>query len=366
MRRVFYACLSILLVAVSCGPQEHTGRDTIALVKSIAADNTSPDHIMLTGFSKPLSAGNIYVCGTARQCSLIGNAFLESDIFDNVRARSYSDGLKDYAGETFSLVSDVTYTPYSEFAEAYTEEPLRELTVRMALSLLRDKCNMSVYDIEGNASKAPAKLIVLADPWMQRCGKFDIDTLFSLTSCKVPVVSPQDLLFDAAFTGEKKYFNVGLMCDSLSHDSGIYGSIFKDKVSHYKIMGAKYFEAASGISDSGQLEAFLDSYISSGQTEPLDVLLVDDWSVDLDQMRQALNNIRDFSKEESMRYGKCISQDFVIMGSSELTMRECYLLLRKHSMFTHRIALPQLEQYVIMPQPGGEEMQFLLIPGKDV
>lgn len=366
MRRVLYTCLSILLLAASCVRQEHTGRDTIALVKSIAADNTSPDRIMLEGFSKPSSAGNIFVLGASRECALIGRTFVECDIFDNVRARSYSDGLKDFAGETFALVDDVTYTPYSEFVDAYTEDALRELSVRLTLSLLRDKCNMSIYDIEGNAAKAPAKMIILADPWMQRCGKFDVDTLFSLTSCKVPVISPQDLLLDAAFAGEKKYFNVGLMCDSLNHKSGIYGSIFKEKTTQHKIMGARYFEAPSSQSETGRLESFLDSYIESGRTEPLDVLLVDDWSVDLGQMREALSNIRDFSKEESMRYGKCISPDFVILGSSELTMKECYLLLRKLSLFTHRIALPQQEQYVIMPQPGGEEMQYMLIPGKDV
>ena len=365
MERTIYICLCVLSL-VSCASPEHTGRDTIELVKSIASDNSSPDHVMLAGFSKPQPAGNIYIAGSPAQCDLIGESFLEADIFDNVRARDFDDGLKDFAGETFSLCEDPTYTPYSAFLAANGEDALRELTVRMALSFMRDKCNMSIYDIEGNASKSPAKLIVLADPWMERCGKFDIDTLFTLTSCKVPVVSPQELLMDAVFAGEKKRFNVGIICDSLYYGSGIYGAIFKEKASRYKIMGAKYFEAPSNVPPEDLLESFLDSYSESGCTEPLDALLVDDWSVDAELLRQDLADIRDFSKEESMRYGKLVSADFSIISSSELTLRECYLLMRQHSLFTHKIAQPQLEQYQIKLQPGGEEMQFLLIPGKDV
>ncbi len=365
MKRAAYTCLCLLLL-VSCTQREHTGRDTIALVKSIAADSSSPDRVMLSSFSKPDPAGNIYIAGTSRQCHLIGQAMLESDTFDNVRARDFSDGLKDFSGETIALVDDSTYAPYSAFVAANGEDSMRELSVRMVLSFLRDKCNMSIYDIEGNASKLPAKLIVLADPWMERCGKFDVDTLFTLTSCKVPVISPQDLLIDAALTGEKKKFNVGLMCDSLYFGSGIYEAVFKDRAARHKIVGTKFFEAPSANSGERLLESFLDRYIESGRTEPLDVLLVDDWSADLGQMRSALENIRDFKKEESMRYGKYITPDFSIVSSSELTLSECYMLLRQLRLFTHKIAQPQLEQFQIKPQPGGDKMQFLLIPGKDV
>ena len=366
MSRSFCACLLVLLVSASCVRTVQSGRDTIDLVKNIAADASSPEHEMLASLSKVPSSGEIYLLGSPELAGLIGDAFCDCDMFDNVRARFWSDDLKDFAGECFDLVGDADYTPYSAFAEAHGADSLRELSVRYALSFLSDKCNMSIYDLEGNARKEPAKMIVLADPWMALCGKFDIDTLFSLTSCKVPVISPQELLFNAAFAGEKKYFNVGLMCDSLYSGSGIYKALFEESVAANSIIGTRYFEAPSEDSAEGRLSAFLDKYIESGRNEPLDVLLVDDWSVDLEAMRKELEDIRDFSKEASMRYGKLVSPGFAIFGSSELTMSECYLKLREMSLFTHRIAQPTVKNYTVKSQPWGDKLKFLLIPSENV
>lgn len=366
MSRTVSACLLALLLAASCMRTEHNGKETIDLVVSIAGNPESPDRLMLESLSKVPANGDIYILGAPRTCGLIGESFLANDSFDNVRARLFSDGLKDFAGETFALVEDAEFSPYSEFVELNGGDALRELSVRLALSSLRDKCNASIYDIEGNEAKARAKMLILADPWMLNGGKFDIDTLFSLTSCRVPVISPQELLIEAAFAGEKKYFNVGMMCDSVYVGTGVYHSIYEAGAAKYDIMGTRYFEAASSGDEGHRLAAFLDRYSESGKDEPLDVLLVDDWSVDKEALMQELALIRDYTREEFMRYGKMISPDFTIFSSAELTMHYCYRKLRALSLFTHRIALPDMRVYTIKPQPGGSKLQFLLIPSENV
>ena len=78
------------------------------------------------------------------------------------------------------------------------------------------------------------------------------------------------------------------------------------------------------------------------------------------------HNIRDYSKEESMLYGKYLSPACFFAGSSDLTMAACYEKLRELSLFTHRIALPQLKSYTISARPAGSETPFLLIPSDNV
>ena len=97
------------------------------------------------------------------------------------------------------------------------------------------------------------------------------------------------------------------------------------------------------------------------------VLTVDgDWRVDKRALLDELKLIRDFSREEFMRYGRLISPDFTIFSSSELTMKYCYLKLRQMSLFTHRIAYPQIKSYTIKPLPGGSTLEFLMIPSENV
>ena len=366
MSRTVSACLLALIFAVSCTGPVQNGKETIPLVESIASRVDSPEHIMLSSFSKVPSSGSIFIAGSPEVCTLIGDGFLNCDDFDNVRARIFSDGLKDFSGESFALASDEAFAPYGEFTGSNGSEAMREVTVRMALTALKDKCNISIYDVEGNKDKAPAKIIILSDPWMLHSGKFDVDTLFSLTSCKVPVLSPQELLFKSVLAGEKKYFNIGLMCDSLYSGTGVYKSIFEEKAAKYSIMGTSYYESATAGEEGQILAAFLDKYAGSGNVQPLDALLVDDWSVNKQALMDELALIRDLTKEESMRYGKMISPDFSIFCSSELTMHECYLTMRKHSLFTHRIALPELKHYTIKPLPGAREHEFMLIPSENV
>jgi len=358
MRKSILASILVLLAAVSCQQQAPHGRNAVPLVWDIVSGSDAASAAIILEHGAPKASGEIFLAGSPQYTNRLAGKFLECDIAENARGRGWSDGLKDFAGETFSCINDGTFSPYSQFKS--NPDSLRELAVRYALAALDTKCNVSVYDLDGNASKSSAKMLVLSDPWLYGYGKFDIDTLFTLKSVNIPVISPQELMFDAIFEGDKKAFNAGIICDSSYLASGIYPEIFKASAAEHSIVGTKCFQG------TGDLYEFLDSYILSGGVQPLDVILVDDLSADLDKMRDQLEAIYDFSKEESMKYGDYVTEDLKIISSCELTMERCYDILRERSLFTHKIAQPVSKHYKVSPRPWNEDMQFLLIPVENV
>ena len=356
MNKLYRLLVLLPLVAVSCAHPATHGRDTIPLVKDIVSGSEAALAGITSEYGKPLPAEEIFLAGSPDYTFRLAGKFLEADIFDNIRGGSWSDGLSDFAGETFSSIGDNTFSPYS----GLEPEKLRELAVRYAVAALDTKCNVSIYDLDGNAAKSSAKVLVLSDPWLCEYGKFDIDTLFTLTGVTVPVISPQDLMFDAVFGGERKAFNVGIICDSTYVGTGIYPAIFRSKAAEHGLVGANCFEG------TGSLHAFLDQYLAAGNTVPIDAILVDDLTLDPAALNEELAAIRDFSREESMKYGKAIAPTLEITDSYILTLRECYRILRSSGLFTHKIARPDSKYYSVKPRPETEGTQFLLIPVNDV
>ncbi|MBO4476244.1 MAG: hypothetical protein J5737_05955 [Bacteroidales bacterium] len=357
MKRLFILTLCVLALA-SCHRKASHSREAIALVYDIVSGSDASGAGIMSAHGTPQSSGEIYLAGSPEYTARLAAQFLGCDIFDNVRGRSWSDGLKDFAGETFCCIEDTSYSPYSAFS--HTPDSLRELAVRYTLAALDSRCNVSIYDLDGNAAKVPAKMIILSDPWLLLDGKFDIDTLFTLTGASVPVVSPQKLMFDSVLAGPRKAFNVGIICDSSYVGTGIYPELFRRSCVEHDVVGARCTEG------SGDLYSFLRSYIDSGNEEPLDAILVDDLSLDMEELSKQLGSIRSFSREESMLYGRYVSPSLEIIGSGSLTMKECYSILRTRSLFTHKIAQPSSRTYVVKPRPWADGLQFLLIPSENV
>ena len=365
MNRTIRACLLFFFILCSCGKQVQTGRDTIDLVKSISSTPDSPEKVLLSSLSRPSPAGDVYIIGSPQSCRIISDSFLQCDMRENARGRNWRDGLKDFAGETFDCICDSSYTPYADYVSRCGEDAVRELAVRLSLSALSSNCSVSIYDLDGNCEKTQAKMIILADPVMLEFGKFDVDTLFSLTSCGIPVVSPLELALDEVLGSDKKHFNVGLMCESLYVGKGLYPALFDAKTNQFDIVGARCWE--SSVDASGKaLAQFLDAYVLAGGVEPLDALIVDDWHLDLEDIYAELSAIRDFSREESMRYGKLLSQSFSVFSSSAATMRACYDLLRDNNLFTHKIAQPAVRTFIVSPRQDAEGIQYLVIPSENV
>lgn len=355
--------LAAFLIAVpllaACRDDAPAGEEPSPLVKEILASEGSEARLILNGYRKAPSSGDIYIIGTAEGCAPISNAFLECDVFDNVRGLPRPDALKDFAGENFCTVEDRLYAPYDSLAA----NELRDAVVRMALASLDTHCSAGVYDVDGRLEKSAAKILVLADPHYYLYGQFDVDTLFSRTACAVKTVSPQALLMEAAFGGEKKSFNIGILCDSLYARSGLYTSIFRKGAESYGIVGASCFESPVRGHDRALFD-LLDAYSASGRNVPLDAILIDDYRLSAAEVRAQMEVLRDYSREESMQYNNQLAPGCRLFHSSDLTMQRCYETMRGMNLFTHRIAMPSASAFVITAMPGSEgDEGCLLIPG---
>ena len=106
MRKLLISTLIAVTALAACTRPVTHGRDTIPLVKEIAAESTGAEHKLLASFSKVPSSGDIYIIGSSEACALAGRAFRRSDVFENARGSLKPDGLRDFAGENFACICD--------------------------------------------------------------------------------------------------------------------------------------------------------------------------------------------------------------------------------------------------------------------
>lgn len=355
--------LLLLLLPAACTRQVVETRPTIPLVREILAEKTGPRAELLRGRT-PRPAEDIAIIGSEFACDQLAEQFSFRDSQDNVDARLTQDGLPDFSGETFDCIADAD--SYAGVLAASGAEELRRRTVLRVLAALDTPVHISPYDLEGLASKPSSKLIVLADPFLAEYGGFDVDTLMRSTDCRIPVVSPIEMMIDRAFDqGGRGDLSVGILCDPQFDSTGIYERIFARKASARGLRGASCVVSAVERRDS-VLHTFLRDYLAAGHTKPLDAILVDDLSVHLDPLKTELAEIVSVMNESSMTLGRLIPRNFFFLGAFEEVSGFCYQYLRDNNLFTHIIAKPQVSVYRPVPKPEAEDDSIILIPGSYV
>ena len=352
----------MLLLPVACHRQTVETRPTIPLVREILADRNDPRAQMLRGCA-PKPVQDIAIIGSEFACERLAEQFSFRDLQDNVDAQRVYDGLPDFAGETFVCIEDDT--PYPALLEQ-GEEVLRTQTLRRVLAALDTVVHISPYDQEGLATKLPAKAIILADPFLDEYGGFDVDTLFRSTGCTVPVFSPIELMLDRAFDeGGRADLSVGILCDPQYDSTGVYERIFARKAAQRGLKGASCVVA--GIADRDSvLNAFLHRYLDAGHTKPLDVIVIDDLSLRPDSLKNELADIVSVMNESSMTYGRLFPRNFFFLDAFDEVAVACYGFLRENNLFTHNIAKPQVTIYRPTARPGTDDGSIILIPGSYV
>ena len=212
-----------LLLSVSCVRQKVETRPTIPLVREILAEKTGPRAELLRG-AVPRPTSDITIIGSEYACDRLAEHFSFRDVQDNVDASYKSDGLPDFAGETFACIEDTD--SYVTTLAASGSDELRRRTVQRVMAALDTAAHISPYDLEGLSSKRSSKFIVLADPFLAEHGGFDVDTLLSSTGCEIPVIRPLELIIDRAFAkSERGDLSVAILCDKQYGKTGIYEQI---------------------------------------------------------------------------------------------------------------------------------------------
>jgi hypothetical protein len=355
--------LALVLLPVACKRQVEVARQTIPVVREILTDRSDPRAQMLRG-RVPVSQADITIIGPEFTCDRLAEQLSFRDRQDNVDGRMTPDGLPDFAGETFACIEDVM--PYELVLENQGAEALRTQTVFRVLAALDTTVHISPYDLEGLSAKPASKLVVLADPFLCEYGGSDVDTLFRSTGCRVAVVSPIEKMIDLAFDqSDRGDLSIGVLCDPQLDSADIYEKIFARKAAERGRRGASLVSIGVARRDSVLYE-FLDRYQTAGYIKPLDVILVDDLSVDVEQLKIELAQIVSVMNESSMTLGRQVSRDFYFIDAMETVSGQCYSFLRENNMFTHNIAKPQVTVFRPVRKPESEDGSIILIPGSYV
>lgn len=316
---------------VSCRQQETGTRDTIPFVKEMMVNRAAPGRVALDRSAGRVSA-DIFIVGPEYQADPLAASLLTADSFDNVTGKNAVDGLLDFSGERIC----VAYPP------AATPDTLRsrERTVRTVLAVLDSVCYKSPYDREGKGYKSFGKIVVMTSPYAMAYGKFDIDTLFAWVGYPNPVVCPLDLMIGRAMESGCKHFGI-----VSAENASPYEEIF----SH--IQGADCFVAPLGADND--MAAFLDAYIATGDVEPLDAIIIDDYVSSAYAVSESIARLTDVMSETSLKYSAVLSHKSMVIDPWHLVQEYCVNCLRSRNSFTHRISRPASGKYFLLESEDG-------------
>ena len=362
MRTRFFL-LMLLLLPVACNRQVVESRPTVPLVREILADRSDP-RAQLLRERAAVPQADITIIGSEFACDRLAEDLSFRDRQDNVNASMGSDGLPDFAGETFVCIEDVE--SYADVLARDGAEALRQQTLVRVLAAIDTVAHISPYDMEGLSVKPTSKIVVLADPYLCEYGGFDVDTLFRSTGCRVPVFSPIEKMIDQAFAqGGRGDLSVGIICAPQYDSTGIYESVFARKAAERGSKGASCVVFSTEQRDSVLFD-FLNRYQAAGYSKPLDAILIDDLSIDTDLIKTELAEIVSVMNESSMTLGRLVSRNFFFLDAFDAVSGQCYSFLRANNLFTHNIAKPQVTVYRPVRKPESEDGSIILIPGSYV
>lgn len=349
MKRLILAFVA-LATLVSCKQETVYVRETIPFVNGILSDSDGDLYRLLSGNDRLNPQASIYVVGSAERSAQLCDRMMHYDSRDNADGAFLTDGLPDFSGEKISVILDLANIPYGKFLDEGKEDYLREITVRNSLMALDTLCYLSPYDQEGLGKKSPAKLIILSSSYSDAFGLFDADTLFRGTGCAVRILSPLTAMLNQLFETHEGSLNVGIISTRSILASGIYESAFADAAQRYGRAMSQCFVYSTD--DGGDaLLSILDNYLEDGNDRPLDAVLVDDFNVDVTEMKATLARVTSVMSEESLTYKGIVSDSFEVIDAKTAVIEQSLDVLRKENAFSHNIYHPKAEWFATTAVP---------------
>ena len=334
--------ISVLLAAAafsSCRQVVFTPRPTIPLVLSIAADTTGPSRLAAQAGQRGAD-GSIALLGEPAEVLALTRRFQHADLRDNVDGRTVRDSLPDFAGESFDAILDVLNAPYTHFLEENPAlDSLREAAVRNAVFAWDSTCFKSAQDLESRLHKTRAKILIFTASMQAEYGLYDVDTLQQLCGGRSILLSPAEVLLDEAFAGGALHVGVWTSRDVKASDA--WQQVFERKAPAGASLAVITPDAALDVRT--ELRGFLRQYRATGR--PLDVLILDKFSVDLSPLQSELTMIRRAGAEEDAAFDKMLSPQFRFLEPGPAIVDATYRILRERNLFTHRIANPAVHYY---------------------
>ncbi len=347
-----FAIIFIVIGALtlsSCGRRTLAGYKTIPFVEKILKDTTSRDFRLVSSYQTLDHSGPIMVIGTPKEALRMTEDILTSDRFDNVDGRMVSDSLPDFAGETVYALLDQANSRYSGYFGIGNEEFLQETAVRNFLYAMDTTTLMSSYDMERKVRKPKAKVIVLASSYLSAYGYYDIDTLINMAGNKVPILATVQSMYEYAWSRHGKGIRIGIWSSPDLIGNGVYSAVLAREGDDAAGTTIQAFAPDSSEILTDRLINFLNLYRDAGNSEPLDVLLLDDPDVDIHELKAATDSIINSDGEGRRSFSKLLGKDFECVDAGTAISWQCFTLMRERNCFTHKIAYPAFKPYITVP-----------------
>lgn len=353
-------CLTVLILSAlalcSCNNKTQKNAGALPFVETVLSNHDSRDFKLLSSSAKANPQNELFVIGSHSAAWSLANLLCESDKFDNINGSAQPDRLPDFAGEYFCIIADSLGRDFNYYIDNGQTDTLRELCTRYCLSAIDTISHLSIYDEKGLGIKKPAKVIIIADPVLSAYCKYDVDTLFSASGCKIKTVSPIDFAFREICASYGSPVNIGVICTPDNANSAMYQRI----LDRYAPAGSKVAAISVAQKNDGALQEFLSAYRDTIDCPALNALIVDDRTVSLQSLEKNLGEIRSLMFEDSKTYGDLIGNDFKIVSTDDACSVELFHLMRTDDLFTHDIRLPKVVEYITVPVSDSDKPYMLI------
>lgn len=343
MRKTLLSSLALFILAIACNNPTVAPRPTIPLVHAIVADTAGLGRLVASAGHQGVS-GSIALIGEPDEVIALARRFQTVDQADNIDGSARRDSLPDFAGEHFDAILDANDAPYTHYLQLpagldASADSLRETAVRNALFAWDSTCFASASHLKPGLRKPQAKILIFTSSLQARWGLFDVDTLQQLCGGSSRLLSPTRIMLEDALEAGAR--NLAVWTSREVRLAGSWEAVFQDLAPEGATLQVLSPDGALDVrTDFRQL---LRQYRANASR--LDALLLDSYALDPAPLLSELSLIRLDGTEEDASFNKMIAPDLCILDPASSAIRATYRLLRRESLFSHRIARPLIRYY---------------------
>ena len=354
--------MTAIMVVMGCSERKQSHGHTIAFVSKILSDTTSYEYKIVA--QKPDVNGTIAVIGSSEDAIRVSEALIASDSFNNITGKAEADQLPDFCGETVAMIMDMANEPYQTYITLGNDGVLSEINVRNYLAAMDTICLSSPYDTLNTDRKLRSKIVIFASSFASAFGYYDIDSLNHSVGSHIRIIAPVQSMVNYLYNHNDGPLNLGVWSTSDMIAAGIYSSVIPREFSKRGDDQSKYIAFSTTAPEDeiftsdivrSQLLDWFDKYIATGNNTRLTALIVDDPSINLEELEKFVEEIKTTDDDAMLIYKNLLSDSFECIYAGKAIAEECYMHLRKINGFTHRIAWPAMQGYVTSPVAGLDE-----------
>jgi glutamate racemase len=365
----FGCMLTVLFLSSSCNSGKTEEAAVIPVISKILSDTSSRFYTDFNKYpkeKKPLAIG-IFDSGTGGLTVL--EKFLVCDAYDNLTGEMRSDGIPDFVNENFNYLGDMANMPYGHYPQENKTGYLRELIIKDALFLLKEK---------------PSKIIVVACNTATAYGLDDITALLEKSGTAIRVIGVINAGVNATLLplDRNDDYAIGVLATAGTIASNAYEKTilkmkealgFKGNITVVNQAGTGLAEAIDGATPAKptgdslpyvqlnspedyarfHLVSLIEKYRLSGNTVPIKRIILGctHYPYLLHTFNEVISELRNYTRNGEYIYKNLIAGDFEFIDPAFFTAKECYEALKSDGLLSRQPAKGKVYAYVSIPAP---------------